>query len=524
MSVLPSYIGGRFVAGAGEGSTLVNPTTEAVLAHVSSDGLDLARALGFARDRGGAALSEATFAERGKWLAAMASQIHTQRDELIALSIENGGNTRSDAKFDIDGATSALTHYADLGASLGAMRHIADGEAFTLARSPRWVGAHLWQARKGVALHIGAFNFPAWNAMEKAAAAIMAGMPVLTKPAPQTALVLHRIVEGLVQAKVLPEGVLSLVCGDGHSLLDHVGPQDVIAFTGSASTGAKLRAHANALRSGARLNVEADSLNAAVLGPDVETGSDTYEMFLRDVAREVTQKAGQKCTAVRRVLVCKERMKDVEADLAERLREVVYGNPASLNVKMGPVTNARQRQAIIQGISAIAGRVACGGTRGEPIDVESGRGFFIAPTLLVLDDANADSLVHTHEVFGPVATLMPFGGDARDAGATIRKSEGTLVTSVYSDDETFAGEMLHEVGATSGRMYFGSAKVSDHAAGPGAVLPGLIHGGPGRAGGGEELGGLRGLFLYMQRSALQGYKPMIERFTVGDASKEIRHG
>src|SRR5712691_1347420 len=303
MKTLKSYLGDKWVEGSGAPQTLVNPATEAPLAQVSSDGLDLAAALDRARAKGGPALREFSFAERGALLKGMAQALQAHRDELLDLAVANGGNTRSDAKFDVDGAIFTLQTYAELGASLGTAKFLIDGEGVQLGRSPRFHGQHVSVARRGVAVQINAFNFPAWGFAEKAAAALLAGMPVFSKPATSSAMVAHRVMEILVEKKVLPEGALSLLVGAPRDLPALLGSQDVLAFTGSGDTGMHIRALPNVIRESVRVNVEADSLNAAVLGPDAAPGGDMYETFLKDVLRDMTQKAGQKCTAIRRVLV-----------------------------------------------------------------------------------------------------------------------------------------------------------------------------------------------------------------------------
>src|SRR5262245_582365 len=319
MITLRSYLGGRWVTGEGTLQTLVNPATEEALAQAGSGGLDMAGALHFARSVGGPALRAMHFAERGALLKAMCDAIQAHRDELLDLSVASGGNTRSDAKFDVDGATFTLSTYAEIGKGLGDARVLVDGEGITLGRTPRFHGQHLSVPRAGVAVHVNAFNFPAWGFAEKAATALLAGMPVLTKPAQSTSLVAHRIVEVLVEKAVLPDGALSLLVGGAGDLLSHVGPQDVVAFTGSSDTGVTIRSLPNVIRHSVRVNVEADSLNAAILGPDVEPGSETYDLFVKDVLRDMTQKAGQKCTAIRRVLVPAPLAERVRDDLADRL-------------------------------------------------------------------------------------------------------------------------------------------------------------------------------------------------------------
>lgn len=516
--VLKSHVGGRWFEG-GNRSPLVDPTTEEILAEAGTGGLDFKAAVDHARNVGGPALYAMTFAQRGDMLASMASAIHELRDEIIELALKNGGNTRGDAKFDFDGCTGTLQHYAELGRSLGSATMFTDGDPIRLARSPRYVGRHVLTSLSGVAVHINAFNFPAWGFGEKAAVALLAGLPVITKPATSTALVAERIIEKLVEKKVLPEGALTFICGSVGDLLDHLGSQDVLAFTGSAETGAKLRGRADLVRKSVRVNIEADSLNAAILGADVEPVTDTWDLFIRDVARDMTQKAGQKCTAIRRIVVPKERVDDVRRDLAEALSAVRVGDPRQKDVRMGPVATKQQLDDVRAGIAKLrtqAELVHGDGGRGTLLGDVGERGFFVAPTLLLASKPHEASAVHEHEVFGPCATLMPHDG-ACDAIGLVRRGEGSLVASIYSDDKDFAQQMLMGLSAFHGRLNFGSAKVAEHSIGPGAVLPSLVHGGPGRAGGGEELGSLRGLDLYLQRTALQGDEPMLAKMLEGAA-------
>src|SRR5438309_3863211 len=332
MKTLRSFVEGRWIEGKEPFATLVNPATEQPLARTSSAGIDFGADVEFGRSQGGPALRELTFAQRGALLGSWSKALHAARDELIALSMENGGNTRSDAKFDIDGAIATLAHYAELGAQLGSMRALRDGDAVQLGRTARYAGIHLWVPRDGLAVHINAFNCPAWGTCEKAACALLAGMPILSKPATSTALVAWRTAE--LGAEILPRGAFQFVCGSPGDLLDQLGPQDVVAFTGSSQTAGKLREQL--ARRGARLNVEADSLNAAVLGPDVQPGSATWDVFVQDVVRDITQKAGQKCTAVRRIFVAGDRLSAAQEALVERLAQVRVGDPVrSADVTMG---------------------------------------------------------------------------------------------------------------------------------------------------------------------------------------------
>ncbi len=477
-AVLRSYVQGRWVEGQGTLATLVNPATEEPLARAGTGGIDFAAALEHAR-AGAGPLREMTFAQRGEILRAWSKALYAHRDELLSLAVANGGNTRGDAKFDVDGAIGTLAHYADLGAQLGPLRALRDGDAVQLGRTARYAGVHLWVPRDGVAVHVNAFNFPAWGTAEKAAASILAGMPVVSKPATSTALVAFRLAELGVGSGALPPGSFSLLAGSTGDLLDRLGPQDVVAFTGSSSTAAKLREQL--ARRGARLNVEADSLNAAVLGPDVEPGSATWDLFVADVVRDVTQKAGQKCTAVRRIFVGRQLEAFREA-LVERLSSVKVGDPARPEVGMGPLSTADQLRDVRAGIARLAreAQILSGGAS----QVE-------------------------------VATLCAIPGDsasaaARLAAGLVQRGGGGLVCSVYSDDREFLRAFVLAVAPWHGRIYLGSEKVAGQTLGPGTVLPQLVHGGPGHAGGGEELGGLRGLQLYSQRVALQGDRALLD--------------
>jgi 3,4-dehydroadipyl-CoA semialdehyde dehydrogenase len=513
METLKSYVGDAWIAGTGTKSTLVDPTTEEPLAETSTAGVDFAGAVAHARAVGGPALRALSFAQRGELLRAMSRAIHAHRDALIEIAIRNAGNTRSDAKFDIDGASGTLAAYADLGRELGDQRFLLDGDGIQLGRSPRFFGQHVAVPRSGVAVHVNAFNFPAWGLAEKAACALLAGMPVISKPATSTSLLAFRLMEILVEGKILPPGALSFVAGAPGDLLTHLGGQDVLAFTGSSDTGAAIRLLPNIARSSVRVNVEADSLNGAVLGPDVAPGSETYAMFLKDVARDITQKAGQKCTAIRRVLVPRAIFEQALADLVERLAEAKVGDPSVEGVTVGPLATAQQLRDVRAGIERLAreSRVVIGGLGPfEKVGVAGDKGYFVPPTLLVNDAPERATEVHEHEVFGPAATLLRYDGDAAGAIALVQKGGGGLVCSVYSDDRAFVGEVLFGIAPFHGRLMLGSEKIADQAPGPGTVLPQMIHGGPGRAGGGEELGGLRGLAFYSQRVALQGARPVLD--------------
>ncbi len=507
MKTLASYLVGDWHLGAGPAVTLVNPATEEPLAEVHGRDLDLAGAVAHARGPGRAALAALTFAERGALLADLAKIVHGAREELLALAVVAGGNTRGDAKFDVDGASGTLAPYAELGKALGATRILADGEPVQLGRTARLSGQHAWVTRPGVAVLINAFNFPAWGIAEKLACALLAGMPVITKPASATALVAHRMVELWITAGALPAGALQLLCGPAGDLVSHLRSADVLAFTGSSDTARTLRAHPAVLEHGVRVNIEADSLNAAVLAPDVELGSEAGRLFIQDVVRDLTQKTGQKCTAIRRVFVPRDRMADVEAALAERLAAIVVGDPAREDVRMGPLATAAQLRDVRAGVARLAAATeASFGGEGEvtAVGVPAGKGFFLGPVVRRALDAAACAPMHAHEVFGPVATVGGYGGDPAEAAELVGRGGGGLVASCYSDDRAWLGTFVALAGGHSGRLYLGSEKMAPLSPGPGTALPQLQHGGPGRAGDGCELGGQRGLALYLQRVALEG--------------------
>jgi 3,4-dehydroadipyl-CoA semialdehyde dehydrogenase len=504
MQLLASYLHGTWSTGSGSRTPLVNPATEEVLAEVHSGGHDLAAAFAYAREAGARELAGMTFAQRGALLGAVAKAIHGAREELIALAVANGGNTRGDAKFDIDGGAVTLSHYAELGAKLGGTSLLADGEPIQVGRTARMAGQHVWARRRGVAVHINAFNFPAWGLCEKLACAVLAGMPVISKPATATALVAHRLAQ--LFEPLLPKGVLQLLIGPAGKLLDHCSAGDVIAFTGGSSTARTLRTHPKIIEHGVRLNIEADSLNAAILGPDVELSSEVGALFLADVVRDMTQKTGQKCTAIRRVLVPEARFADVCDAMRERLASLAVGDPSREDVRMGPLATAQQRDDVKAGIARLAAATDSVHGTGDvtPIGVAAGKGYFVGPVVRSTKSPMDCAPLNEHEVFGPVSTVGAYDGDAAFAAAFIARGEGCLVSSAYSDDRDWVASFVTAAAPWAGRLYLGSSKMASQSPGPGTVLPSLLHGGPGRAGGGEELGGERGLYFYMQRCALEG--------------------
>ncbi len=507
MITLSSYVSGRWETGSGDRKMLHDPSTEAVLGQVHTGGVDLAQALAWAREQGGPALQAMSWKQRGEALKALAAKLHEHRDALIEISAQNGGNTRGDAKFDLDGMTGTLAFYGNLGATLPDGPLLLDGDGTQLGRTPRFFGRHVSVTRPGVAVHINAFNFPGWGMGEKMACALLAGVPVIAKPGTASALLAHRIAQLVVESSLLPPGSFQFVAGSVAPMLDLLGAMDCVAFTGSSATGAVIRGNQNLVRRNVRVNIEADSINAAVLGGEVDFGGDTFAQFVTNVATDMTQKAGQKCTAVRRIVVPQDQLGDVAEALVERLRATKIGNVMDGDVRMGPVASQEALATVRSGMKqllAVADAVTGGP---EPI---ADRGYFVAPTLMRARDAKADVL-HSLEVFGPCATLFGYSGKAEDAAAMVNRSGGGLVCSLYSDDQKFLTAAVPALAPWHGRVWIGSEKTQGQALGPGAVLPQCVHGGPGRAGGGEELGAMRGLQFYLQRTAVQGDRALLGR-------------
>ena len=505
MKTLESYVLGRWRAPEGETRTLFDPSTDEPVAVCGTGGIDFGAVLAHGRDVGGPALRALGFAARGQLLKALSAAIYEHRDELLDLSVETTGTTRGDAKFDIDGATGTLAAYAHFAQGLPEKEFLVDGEGTQLGRTARFWGQHVSVPKHGVAVHINAFNFPAWNMAEKMACALLAGMPVIEKPGTPTAMVAWRLAQVIAESGLLPDGAFQFLCGSTGDLIDQMGPQDVLAFTGSSATGALLRGNANLVRHNVHVNIEADSLNAAILAPNVETDSETYGLFLSNVQLDMTQKTGQKCTAVRRILVPEELLESVATDLVAGLARIRVGDPRDSANRMGPVASRDALDSVREGIDALAtaGKILCGGT-----ETVHEKGCFVAPTLVQAESADAD-VVHALEVFGTVATLVPYSGDAEEAVRIANLGGGGLVASVYSNARAWTETVVLGISPWHGRVWIGSEKVAGQALPPGMVLPASVHGGPGRAGGGQELGGLRGLEPYLQRTAIQGFQGLV---------------
>lgn len=503
---LANYVCGAWTEDRDQGTPLVDPVLGTELARASSASIDYAAALQYLREVGGPRLRALTYAARAALLGRIADMLAANRDTYYRIALENSGSPKSDAAIDVDGAIYTLKYYAKEGATLGESASLRDGALSRLGKDESFQALHLAQPLRGAAVLINAFNFPSWGLWEKAAPALLSGVPVLVKPATATAWLAHKMVEDVVDAGVLPEGAISIVCGRAGNLLDALTGADAIAFTGSAATGAQIRTHAAVARRSARINVEADSLNITLLGPDIGPTSAELDLIASEVAREMTIKAGQKCTAIRRVLVPAGRRNLVIDAIRARLGKVVVGDPRNSDTQMGPVVNKDQQRSVLEGVSLLAREcaVVCGGkAEFHPFGVaDPDKAAFVEPTLLTHDRPLEARAVHELEVFGPVATVLPYQ-DLDEAFRIARAGQGSLVASVFTADEAVAASAAYELGTSHGRVHIVNAEVSRSQTGHGNVMPMSVHGGPGRAGGGQELGGLRALRFYHQLCAVQ---------------------
>jgi len=503
---LPNYVAGQWIDGSGPGTPVVDPVTGDELARISSEGLDLNTALDFARSQGGPALRQLTYAQRADLLAKIGDALTANRDEFFRLSLLNLGATQADASFDVDGALYTMKYYAKTGRALAEGKMLKEGSVAPLSKTGVFGGQHFLVPSKGVAVFINAFNFPAWGFCEKAAPALLSGVPILVKPASPTAWLAHRMVEDVVKAGILPPGAISLVCGSARELLDHVREEDIVSFTGSADTAARIRTHANVVRRSVRVNIEADSINSAILGPDCAPGTELFDLLVKEVLKEMTLKAGQKCTTIRRVFVPRQTLKAFGEAVSSRLSAIKVGNPRNSEVQVGPVVNKAQQSACLEGLKKLRSECSVvfgGNDHFQPVDADALKSAFVQPTLLSSNNGLTSKYVHDVEVFGPVVTLVAYDR-AKDLIPMIRRGSGSLVASIFSNDPGFLQEAVLGIGDLHGRIVAVDSSVGSQHTGHGNVVPSCLHGGPGRAGGGEELAGLRALLLYHRRFVVQG--------------------
>lgn len=522
--VLESYLSGSWRAGRAEGKPLLDASTGQPVAMIDASGLDLAEALAYGRDKGGRALRKMTFHERALMLKTLAQALMEDK-EIFYLESFATGATRKDSWIDIEGGIGTLFAYSSKARrEMPNTRVFTEGAVEPLSRDDTFSGQHILSPLQGIAVHINAFNFPCWGMLEKIAPALIAGVPCLVKPASQTAYLTELMVRRILETGLLPEGALQLLCGSAGDLLDQVTGQDVVTFTGSAETGQMLRRNPVIVRNSVRFSMEADSLNAAVLGPDVTPEDPEFDLFIREVSREMTAKAGQKCTAIRRVIVPAARVSAVAEALQQRFAKTTLGDPRDKAVTMGPLASLGQREEVLARIEDLKAdaEIVSGPDARAPE-----RGAFAAPVLLHCDKPMAAEAVHSVEAFGPVATLMPYD-TLEDAVELARRGKGSLVASVFTNDRGVAEEAVLGMAPFHGRILIGNRHSAKSSTGHGSPLPMLVHGGPGRAGGGEELGGLRSIKHYMQRTAVQGAPELLGavtgRWVTGASGREdTRH-
>ncbi|MDD2868556.1 phenylacetic acid degradation bifunctional protein PaaZ [Neomegalonema sp.] len=512
---LESYVYGSWVAGTDAGQTLVDAATGADLAVIDSTGVDFAAALEHGRRKAGPKLRAMSFHERAAMLKALGLELMKHKEEFYAESFLTGA-TRADGWVDIEGGVGTLLTFASKGRrELPNARLLTDGEVEVLSKDGSFVAQHVLTPIQGVAVHINAFNFPVWGMLEKIAPTLLAGVPCIVKPASQTAYLTELVVRRAIESGVLPEGALQLICGSVGDLLDHVTEQDAVTFTGSAWTGRKLKTHPAVVANSVRFTMEADSLNASILGPDAAPGTPEFDLFVKEVAREMTVKAGQKCTAIRRVIAPRAHVQALIEALGARLAKTPVGLPDLEATRMGPLASFDQREEVrarIRELQAVAEIVA-----GNPDEVRlsSGdpeKGAFLNPVLLYADKPFAARAVHDVEAFGPVSTVMPYD-DLGEAVELTKLGKGSLVSSVFTHDKAVAAEVVLGVAPFHGRVLIGDRETAKSSTGHGSPLAPLVHGGPGRAGGGEEMGGIRGVKHYLQRTAVQGSPRLLSAVT-----------
>ena len=503
---LLNYAEDRWVAPNGNTAEVRSAIDGEAVAVTGSQGLDFAAMAAHARQVGGPALRALTFHDRAKMLKALADAIVARKEELYELSPHSGA-TRQDSWIDIEGGAGTLFSYASKGRrELPNAQLLIDGETEVLGKTGAFIGQHVWTPLQGFALHINAFNFPVWGMLEKLAPTLLAGVPAIVKPATATAYLAEQAFRILIEAGALPPGALQFIAGGTGDLFDQLTGQDVVSFTGSAATAAKLKAHPTVVREGVRFLAEQDSLNASILGPDAGPDTPEFDLFINEVVKEMTVKAGQKCTAIRRALVPATWLNAAQDALVARLTKVVVGDPRDAAVVMGGLVSQDQRDDVRAKVAELA-KVATI-VHGDPGEVETKdadaqAGAFLSPILLRADDPWHADAVHDVEAFGPVATMMPYR-DLDDAIALANRGKGSLVASLFTHDAAVATRVVAGAGAFHGRLIVIDRDCAKESTGHGSPLPALVHGGPGRAGGGEEMGGVRGVTHYMQRTALQG--------------------
>jgi oxepin-CoA hydrolase/3-oxo-5,6-dehydrosuberyl-CoA semialdehyde dehydrogenase len=510
MQSLENYVLGNWIQGDGEGQPLYNAVTGDPVAKASTKGIDFGAVLHYARSKGNPALRRMSFHERGLMLRALALHLRNHLDKFYTVSYQTGA-TKADSWVDIEGGIGNLFSYASLRRKFPDTAYCLDGESHPLGKANTFMGHHLLIPKEGVAVHINAFNFPVWGMLEKIAVNLLAGVPAVVKPATVTSFLTETVVKEIVASGILPDGALQLLCGSAGDLLNHVESQDIVTFTGSASTGLLLKSGKRIMEENVPFTMEADSLNCIVLGEDVRPDMPEWDIFIKEVRKEMTTKCGQKCTAIRRIFVPENKLEDVQIALGKALAQTVIGNPMNEKVRMGALAGETQRKEVREQVQKLlaSSQIIYGSLDSvELVDADATKGAFMSPLLLLNNHPFQTTETHEVEAFGPVSTVMPYRS-AEEAIALAKMGKGSLVSSIVTADPSIAKQYVLGAGMYHGRVLVLNAQCAKESTGHGSPLPLLVHGGPGRAGGGEEMGGIRGVKHYMQRVAIQGSPDMI---------------
>ncbi|MEM0519103.1 phenylacetic acid degradation bifunctional protein PaaZ [Aequorivita flava] len=511
---LQNYILGTWVTGTGEGVPMHDAITGEIIALSDTEGLDFAEILQYGRTKGGEVLRKMTFQERGNMLKSLALHLVKKKADFYEISYRTGA-TKVDSWIDIEGGFGNLFANASLRKLFPNQSYHVEGDPIDLSRGGRFMAHHIMVPKRGVAIHINAFNFPVWGMLEKCAVNWMAGVPAVVKPATNTSFLTEAVVREIIASKILPEGALQLITGSARTILDSVESQDVVTFTGSATTGRLLKSHKRIIEEAVPFTMEADSLNASVLGEDAKPGTPEFDLFIKEVRNEMTVKCGQKCTAIRRVIVPENLVEDVQIALGRALSKVTIGDPRLKEVRMGSLVSLDQVKEVrerVQELSKTANIVYGDLDKIEVIGADAKKGAFLAPILLREDNPFKNLSVHETEAFGPVSTIMPYK-NLDEAITLAQMGKGSLVSSIATNDDNIAKEYVINAASHHGRILVLNRESAKESTGHGSPLPSLVHGGPGRAGGGEEMGGMRGIKHYLQRTAIQGSPTTLTEIT-----------
>ena len=513
MNKIQNYILGNWTSGTGEGVSLIDSVTGDIIGNASTEGIDFGEILHYGRTKGSEKLRNMTFQERGNMIKSLAMYLTKRKEQFYEISYRTGA-TRMDSWIDIEGGFGNLFANASLRKLFPNQSYHVEGDAIDLSRGGRFMAHHILVPKRGVAVHINAFNFPIWGMLEKCAVNWMAGVPAVVKPATSTSYLTEAVVREIIASNILPEGALQLICGSAHTLIDTIESQDVVTFTGSATTGRMLKAHPRIISESVPFNMEADSLNASILGEDAIPGTPEFDLFVNQVRSEMTVKCGQKCTAIRRVIVPQHLMEDVQIALGKALDKVTIGDPRLKEVRMGSLVSKDQVEEVRNRVTEITktASIVYGDFDKLELIGASGKGAFISPMLLREDQPFKNIAVHETEAFGPVSTIMPYK-NLDEAIELAQMGKGSLVSSIVTNSDEIAKDYVINAASHHGRILVLNRENAKQSTGHGSPLPLLVHGGPGRAGGGEEMGGVRGIKHYMQRCAIQGSPTTLTEIT-----------